>query len=309
MENLPGPFKVILPEIYQVEVSAVCDHSCEVCPRNHYTRKDKTPFFSLDLLTKMIRRGDFKGSYFVELQMSGEPLLNKSIRPIINLLKSEGLLVGLSTHGDLFPEKIKLCSELDYITISVDSITKRNEARPRLKGRPWKDREFMRNLLDSILFLCERNISIDLQFIEVGEWKVEKDILFEILDGIHLMDKVNIRSVPDCSILHREDRKMMYNESLDKGVCLNPWLSISVQSNGNVVPCCFAWGDNIIYGNLNEQSLEEIWNGDRVESLRNCHKKGPSELPRLCNMCYMRSPTLLHWQIYMDSLKNKGRKK
>ena len=55
--------------------------------------------------------------------------------------------------------------------------------------------------------------------------------------------------------------------------CRRPWSLAYVTVHGNVLPCCIApWitndYDGIILGNLYEQSLEEIWWGERYRSFR-----------------------------------------
>lgn len=305
MGNFPGPFTVKLPEIYQIEASSACDHACTMCPRQYYHREDKRKNFDIDLLKTMIKRGDLEGSYFIELQMSGEPLLNPRLVDMIDLLKREGILVGLSTHGDLFPDLLDTCKDLDYITISVDSITKRSEIR---KGSLFDNPEaYLDNLFHSAYYFSQRKIPIDFQFIELKGWEKEKTILENFLNCVmkNEFKNVNIRSVPDCCILHRSGNRLKKEE--DKGVCLNPWMSVSVQSNGNVSSCCFGWGDENVYGNLNEQSLEEIWNGEKVKKLRGQHSRGFIHLPDLCMRCYQRSPVLLHWEIFLNSVVTANR--
>ena len=307
MVNLPGPFSVKLPEIYQIEASANCDHSCKACPRQYYNREDKRKNFEIELLKTMIKRGDLEGSYFIELQMSGEPLLNPELPTMIDLLKREGILVGLSTHGDLFPELLYTCKELDYITVSVDSITRRSEIR---KGSKFDDPEaYLDNLYNTIKYFIKRKIPIDLQFIELKGWEKEEDILENFLKCRDMFQEklLTIRTVSDCCILHRSGDRLKPEES--KNICLNPWLSCSIQSNGTVSSCCFSWGDDEgnIYGNLYEQSLEEIWNGEKVKRLREDHQRGFIYLPNLCMKCYARSPVLLHWEIFLNSVVTANR--
>ena len=302
---LPGPFFVKLPEIYQVEASTLCTYSCNACPRQYYNREDTKKLFDVDLLRTMIRRGDLEGSYFIELQMSGEPLLNPNISTMIDLLKRQGILVGLSTHGDLFPDLLDTCKDLDYITVSVDSITRRSEIR---KGSIFDNPEtYLDNLHYTAYYFSQLKIPIDFQFIELKGWEKEKVILENFLKckmGDKFKD-INIRTVPDCCILHRSGNRLKSSE--DKGICLNPFLSVSVQSNGNVVPCCFEWGDSLILGNLYKNSLQEIWEGKEVKRLREDHQRGYAYLPDLCQHCYMRSPTLLHWELYLNSVVSANR--
>ena len=76
------PF-VTLPEIYQVELTNACDLECPMCLRS--TDMLRHPgLLDLDLLRKMYYRGDFRGSYYVELQMAGEPTMHPNLEPVIS---------------------------------------------------------------------------------------------------------------------------------------------------------------------------------------------------------------------------------
>ena len=48
----------------------------------------------------------------------------------------------------------------------------------------------------------------------------------------------------------------LYNS---KVFCMMPWVHTHIWPNGNAFPCCMSDSD-IVYGNLNDNSLEEIWN-------------------------------------------------
>jgi radical SAM protein with 4Fe4S-binding SPASM domain len=58
---------------------------------------------------------------------------------------------------------------------------------------------------------------------------------------------------------------------MDKQVCAEPWQNMIINIDGNVSPCCF-WANyqnsGIPLGNTNDQSLEEIWNGEGYRWLR-----------------------------------------
>jgi radical SAM protein with 4Fe4S-binding SPASM domain len=51
------------------------------------------------------------------------------------------------------------------------------------------------------------------------------------------------------------------------GVCKQPFSTMIVDWNGEVTPCCAVFGQHYRLGNLLEQDLEAVWNG---EPLRNC---------------------------------------
>ena len=47
--------------------------------------------------------------------------------------------------------------------------------------------------------------------------------------------------------------------------CYDPWESINVEPNGDVYPCSVS---SQVMGNINKQSIEEIWNGERYQDFR-----------------------------------------
>lgn len=55
--------------------------------------------------------------------------------------------------------------------------------------------------------------------------------------------------------------------------CRRPWSLMYVTANGNILPCCIApftgaHYDGMILGNIFEETVEEIWNGERYQSWR-----------------------------------------
>lgn len=287
--ELPDPFQLELPEIYQIEVSSKCNFNCTMCPRKKFTRKDTTPFISTSLIRKMIREGDFNGSYFVELQMSGEPLLHPNLDEVVDLVKSTGVTIGLSTNGFLINSCLSSLAKLDYITVSLDSITGYEKIR---KGG---DIDF---LIDSIFLLTEscKNTVVDLQLIELPGWEEQYRIAEELFSSLINSKKIKLRTVKDCFLTYFNEVDTL---PVKDQLCLNPWLSVSVQSNGNVTACCFSFGDDILLGNLNESSLRGIWEGEEIKKLR--YEHSTKSYRPICSKCYMRSPVLLHWDIFTSS--------
>jgi radical SAM protein with 4Fe4S-binding SPASM domain len=55
--------------------------------------------------------------------------------------------------------------------------------------------------------------------------------------------------------------------------------------NGDVLLCCMDWRRRIVLGNANEQSLREIWQGEKYEHYRRFHEEGRFAELDLCNTC------------------------
>lgn len=289
--RIPKTIKPDVPEVYQIEVASVCNMNCVMCPTPFYPRKDKTPFISIDLVKKIVDEGDLSASYFVELQQSGEPLLHPKLSEIIDIIKSTGVFVGLSTNGSLIRKQIKALSKLHYITFSFDSIDNYQNIRKTALNF---------NILEDIKYFLpiaeNNNIAVDIQLVELEGWEEQKK---RIEQEFCLYDVV-IRTMPNGYYLYQfPELKNTCDE-----LCINPWLSASISCNGNVSACCISTGDDIQLGNIKKQTLKEIWAGEEIEKLRMEHIT--KNYRPVCAKCYMRSPFLCHWQFYTHSIRSRN---
>jgi hypothetical protein len=64
--------------------------------------------------------------------------------------------------------------------------------------------------------------------------------------------------------------------------CQRPWTGLYVENEGSVRVCCY---NSPLVGNLDEESIEEIWNGVRLRDLRRAFLAG--EPPQACRDCYI----------------------
>lgn len=69
-------------------------------------------------------------------------------------------------------------------------------------------------------------------------------------------------------------------------ICAVPWMHLNFEPNGKVVPCCLTSAYSYFAGDLNEQSIDEIWNSDNMKTLRKQMING--EEPKICSKCFDR---------------------
>ncbi len=70
---------------------------------------------------------------------------------------------------------------------------------------------------------------------------------------------------------------------MNKPVCFLPWVHLYVDTRGNVKSCCNA---NVVYGNIREQTIREIWFGEKVQKFRELNLNGVKD--RRCGHCWKR---------------------
>ena len=71
----------------------------------------------------------------------------------------------------------------------------------------------------------------------------------------------------------------------DRYPCVLLWYMLAVNSNGEVSTCSVDWNYSGSVGNVHEQSLKEIWNGDRIREIRRNQLNGIWNDPDVCDEC------------------------
>ena len=74
--------------------------------------------------------------------------------------------------------------------------------------------------------------------------------------------------------LFEQDKDLKNNSHYAQQYCEYPWTSLTVMADGNVVPCTQISNNELVLGNIKENTLEEIWNGKKYEELRKMHISG-----------------------------------
>ncbi|MDJ0785160.1 MAG: SPASM domain-containing protein [Myxococcota bacterium] len=85
--------------------------------------------------------------------------------------------------------------------------------------------------------------------------------------------------------------------SAERYPCITPWYSTAIRSNGDVLPCyMFHWYEeakDLVVGNINDATLEEIWASDRFAEFRDAHRRLDFEKYPVCSTCDL-------WDAYTD---------
>jgi len=66
--------------------------------------------------------------------------------------------------------------------------------------------------------------------------------------------------------------------------CRNPWFQFAVMWNGDCTTCCLDYDGDIGLGNIREHTIEEIWNGEKLNAIRRGFTKGEVVEER-CRTC------------------------
>ena len=68
--------------------------------------------------------------------------------------------------------------------------------------------------------------------------------------------------------------------------CPQLWKRISINSKGDIRFCVVDWDNKSVMGNIENNSIEKIWNNKNYNKLRSCHLEGDFKTSQsICEKC------------------------
>jgi radical SAM protein with 4Fe4S-binding SPASM domain len=219
----------------------------------------------------------------------GEALLLKKKKPtifdMIAYAKGKGLKdVVLNSNANLMDEQTSrnlIDCGLDAIYIGIDAFSPNTYDKIRVGG---DYKEVVNNTLALLRLKKEMNsISprVFVQFVEMDINKADKKdfIAFWSQKG------VTVKVRPKVSWAGLVDVPSLGAGNKDRWPCHWAMQTMSIIDTGKVVTCAVDLNGRFIAGDVNRDSLKEIWNGT-LKALRNFHLTGRfNQLPEHCKSC------------------------
>jgi radical SAM protein with 4Fe4S-binding SPASM domain len=298
---------LLYPYFMQIEPTTHCDLACRFCPRESLPIGAGT--MTLDSFRRVIDRNPL--AVAILLQGLGEPLLNPEIDGMIRHGRSKGIYMGICTNGmgltgDRFDRLMR--SGLNYLAISVDGIgesfeTMRGGARFDVLEKHLHRIRSMGTrgcLLAFWTRLSPQNLDQVLPVLDLaGAFGVDH-VHFQDLQ--YKQDPLALSRLSLSTSLDRDGRSALLASARDRAAqegivctfdpldrhqrrthCRWPWEGIYVDCSGDVWPCCVAWEEGSMMGNLLDSSLPQIWKGEKYRRFRLALRDCP--LPRICEGC------------------------
>lgn len=305
------------PVSVNIEPTINCNLECEMCQITLWDRKagDLT-FHNLRVLLNKI-----PSLMKVKLQGMGEPFLNKELHDMVGEAAGKDIWVEVTSNGTLlggqdFRRKI-LDGPLNSITLSLDGATAETYEGIRGKGNLAQLIDGIKNLaaerkkdatpqiaiwivgmrkniheLPQMVQICydlgvdKVTLQHDLSFWGKDDWlnRMSDQDLNQcddfakpfIDEAAALAQKLGIKFT-----CYQRNRFSVQNGNL----CNWPWRSFYLTVEGHVTPCSIASDPEVAnFGNLIDQSLEEIWNGEKYRKFRRNMKNGI--VPDFCKGCF-----------------------
>ncbi len=280
------PISVIL------ELVNRCNLKCVMC-HQEWRNDSKLITISSEMLDKLFI--DFKENNLPCLILSiSEPLLFKDLKNILKRAEDAKIMdIFIFTNGILLtPEKSQelLSTSITRLFISIDAATSetynivRVPVSERLKNLNRLD-DLENNVVNFVKMRNDQNKILPLVRTSfVGLKENSGEIKQFISKWKEIVDSVEIQRESSTDAYAKiKNSKEDVRPKLETYNCQEPWGQISIYSDGTVAPCCNTIGRNIPVGNVNNHTIKEIWNNDKMKEIRDGFKKNkPSKACRIC---------------------------
>jgi radical SAM protein with 4Fe4S-binding SPASM domain len=285
-----------LPVEYIVETTAKCNLYCPMCPREAFEQPKAD--MSDAVFERLVNESAETAEHMMLIGL-GEPFLDPKIYDRIEFCHRHSVSTLLSTNGTLLDEKASarlLDTPLEQLTFSFDGAKKESFEFYR-KGANFE--KVRNNFMRFARMKKERGskLQIVVQMIRMEKNAGEVDEFLKFWGALPGVDQVRIKE--DETNMLRPDAGHAADDW--KHPCHYLWRGpLYVKQNGDVYPCCqsyFMEGGPV--GNLETESLERIWNSDKMQQMRKLHATGRAGEIDMCARC---CTTIPHAALVVGSL-------
>lgn len=281
--ELPQKREVIeYPLLVDLELASACNLKCPMCYTitDDFKKKVKKGFMDFDLFKKIV--DEIAGKVFsLRLSLRGEATLHKNFIDCIKYAKDKGIKeVSTLTHGgnlDLDFFKKAVDAGIDWFTISIDGV---DEEYNKIR-KPLTFDDTLKRLQDIKKYKEENNLIKPVIKVQ-GIWPAIRPNPTKYYETIApLVDLVAYNPLIDYL---RKDSEIVYEENF---ACPQLYQRVVVGSDGQVMMCSNDEDGEEIVGNAYEESIYDIWHGDKLNKIRDIHnRKDGFKTMKVCKLCY-----------------------
>jgi len=297
------------PYALHIDPTNFCNFHCSFCPRNlddFYDIAGDYKHMDLKLFKKIISDVEKfpKKLKVIRLYYLGEPLFNPDFMEMFSVVCKSNCCerIELTTNGSMLTKEkaaslLEAAKQFDgdiYVRVSVYAVDQKHFV--YVTSNNMDVNIIKENVSQLFAMRNQSDVSNVLIYAKKLKTMDEEDELFintykPIVDEVALEEPMNWSGDGgDDNFLLKKEYSEAKLETLDQGiiypkVCSYLFTTLSIQSDGVVVVCCVDWSRKTKCGDVNKQSLQDIWYGDELKQLRLLHLDGRRKEIASCKNC------------------------
>jgi radical SAM protein with 4Fe4S-binding SPASM domain len=211
-------------------------------------------------------------SHVEQIHLFGDPLLDKNIDKCVKLLTDRGIKSYFSCNpSNINLKKVEKCfdSGLDYIKFSLESTN--DEEHKKIRGDASNFTKSYQDICKLLEIKKKNNykttIVITMLDLNQPNQQEQYDKLME-----YFKDKEVYIFIKSQDTQWYDDGEYHGTNSVHwKEACFHGWSTMTIDPWGQAVECMESNASEIVLGNVNDNSLYDIWNGEKYKEFRRSH--------------------------------------
>lgn len=284
------------PFTIYVDPSSACNFKCNYC----YHSIDKSNLKKINFKKKIMEMNLYEHIInliagfpdqlkMLSLFIKGEPLLNPKLPEMIAMAKKRSVAerVYITTNGVLFSPQLnrKLVNAgIDEILVSIEALNANKYK--EITGVSIDFDEMVNNIKD--FYKNRGNCKLFIKIVSYNQNKDDVRKFHEIFDPLCNFAYVE-QVVPVFDDVKYEnldvDRSKLNKFGKPIHVCTRPFFNMCVHSNGDIGACLVDYVPKILFGNVKNDSLYDVWNGKQFFDFRLMHLKKQRYDHFKCGQC------------------------
>jgi len=276
---LPKPLAIY------IEPTNLCNFhkQCFFCAQSRPDYREAagySQFIPMEIVHKTIADiREMGGVKSIKIYFIGEATLNPQLGEIARLACSVSPDVMLTTNGTKLDEKKS--QELIEAGVNLVRFSIYEETKPAVQSAILSNVQTLKTLRDargkSSPRIVVKWLSHNPDF---GQWvrssysSVADDLVFE-----------GLKNFANAFVALSSLTPPTPDRTGPQIACAKPFYELIVKANGDVAPCCAAWDQTLNVGNVMQESLLDIWRGEKLARIHRLHLAGRRTELSTCSTC------------------------
>jgi radical SAM protein with 4Fe4S-binding SPASM domain len=291
----------LLPPVHiALEPTNACNAKCPVCETGKGEMQRRTGLLAFDAYKRFIDKAAPTTNSML-LYFMGETFLNKNAYEMIRYARQKNIYVDTCTNGDFVDARGVIYSDINKISFQIGGMTEETHQRYRVASSLEKAQNNLIGLIEERRRNPESNVKIEVGFIVMRHNEHEVPAFLEWakeigVDTANVIDPCVRNMLEGHAYLPKDKKYWFYDEmAFEQGVlrpkvvpdneCVWIWNSLQINWNGDAVPCCRDPNGKHILGNVFEDGLARVFNGQKARNFRQqiLTDQGNIDICRLCS--------------------------
>lgn len=285
--------ELAFPNRVTVELTNDCNVSCTFCNRQKI--KMDIGYMKDELYYKIIDEMAEHLPIKLVPFFRGEPLMHPHIISFIKYAKSKGIgPIQMASNGLLLDDKMQdglIEAGIDYVSFSLDTTDEEVYKCSRLSG----DLKISSANVETFGLKCKqrREAGLSAPTVQVSTINMEdyqKNQQEFIAKWLPIVDVVRVYEQHDeKGRLVNPDIRKKLDICTDRKPCRKVFTDMIIYWDGRLALCNYDWDEKRNLGNVNDSSIQQIWNSKEYETIRGKHLSNQFR-DEICEDCQ-------HWKI------------